>query len=138
MDCTTYVNLMLSVYKGGHAHESPYAARCSQYGVGASVHIGDHRYGFPLVKRRVGGREVSHFTTAQELRDATKGKSALLSVLEVGKRRLNWGVSHMVLMHSDRVYECTTGQPGCAVIDRTLDAFMAAHRGDRMYLFGPK
>ena len=56
------------------------------------MHLCKDRYAFWLVKRRVGVREVSYFTTAAEIKDATRGKSAFLYVLEIGKRASGWRV----------------------------------------------
>lgn len=148
MDCTTYVNLMLSVYLFGNAHNNKYDARCREYGAGSNKHCARERYSFPLVERQMttGGMtaRVNYFKTADEIRAATEANPTGLYVLEVAgnvwdkeaKKTIYGAVTHMALLLDSRVYECTTHQVGCACIDRTLDEFMEKKKGI-LYLFGP-
>jgi hypothetical protein len=137
MDCTIYVNLMASIYLRGDAHGGSYVADCSAFGGITERHLARERYGFPLVRRTVGGKSVNYFATALEIAEATKTAPASLYVLEVGGGRQG-GVSHMALLSGFTVYECTTGQAGSSCIDRSLEDFMASKTGKIIYLFGPR
>src|SRR5258708_5543633 len=53
MDCTTYVNLMLALYRYGSVHAPPYDANCSMYGDLSEKHCSRDRYGLPLVRRTI-------------------------------------------------------------------------------------
>lgn len=53
MDCTTYVNCMLSVFLHGNVHSSPYSASCAAYGDTSNNHMARERYGLLLVSRPV-------------------------------------------------------------------------------------
>ena len=52
MDCTTYANLMLSVYLYGNAHNPAYDGDCRKIGEVSSFHCARDRYGFMIVNRR--------------------------------------------------------------------------------------
>ena len=135
MDCTIYVNLMVSIYLKGDAHNDLYVADCSAFGDVSSTHLARERYGFPLLERKVDERSLNCFTNAADIQAATRGAS--LYVLEVGGGAQG-GVSHMALLHDGLVYECTTGQAGSACISRRLDDFMRLKTGRPIYVFGPK
>jgi hypothetical protein len=148
MDCTTYVNLMLSVYLFGNAHNNKYEASCKDYGWGSNKHCARDRYGLPLVERvdTSGGKSmtVRYFRSAEEIKAATKSNPASFYVLEVAgtgwdkekKEKVYGVVTHMAFLLESEVYECTTNQVGCACIKRSLDDFMAT-KGGIIYLFGP-
>jgi hypothetical protein len=137
MDCTVYVNLMLSIYFTGNLHGPTYKAFCGPYGGTTSRHLARERYGFPLVMRKSGTQSLNYFSTAAEIAEATKSWPASVYVLEVGEGKLG-GVKHMALLNGSTVYECTTGQPSSSCISRSLDVFMSSKAGKIIYLFGPK
>jgi hypothetical protein len=139
MDCTTYVNLMLSVYQKGHAHTLPYSADCSHFGGNSSQHCARDRYGFPLVHAAAQTGQTSpktdYFSTAEELSHAISDSPRLLFVVEAAYPPDK--VHHMALLRSERIYECTTGvSPAC--IDRPLEVFLKHKTGQIFYLFGPR
>lgn len=137
MDCTIYVNLMLSVYLTGNLHGALYKA-ATPFGGDMSRHLARERYGFPLVMRRSGTKSLNYFSTAAEIKEATKAAPASLYVMEVGEPP-TMGVSHMVLLHGSTVYQSTNiGNPSCQ--SSSLDAFMNGVVAQKkiIYLFGPK
>lgn len=141
MDCTTYVNLMLSLYLNGNVHGAPYDASCMAYGATGNNHCARERYGFPLVNRLEGQpptqKKLNYFKTAAQIAAATRDHGGKLFVLEVGGGP-GGGVSHMALYSGGQVYECTTHQPGAACIKRSLDQFMSNKTANIIYLFGPR
>jgi hypothetical protein len=137
MDCTTYVNLMLSIYLKGDAHTATYVADCSAFGGTTTKHLARERYAFPLIMRKAGDKTFNYFQGAADILEATKPASASLYVLEVGGQ-VGGGVSHMALLYGSDVYECTTKQPICACISRPLEAFLANKGRSPIYLFGPR
>jgi len=138
MDCTIYVNLMVSLYLKGVAHSDSYVADCSKFGGSTANHLARERYGFPLVRREAGGQSLNYFSTAAEIADATKTAPASLYVLEVGEGRQGGAVKHMALLSGSTVYECTMGQAGSSCISRSLVDFMLSKVGKIIYLFGPR
>ena len=141
MDCTTYANLMLSVYLQGHIHSAPYDACCKLYGETSNNHCARERYGFPLVCRQEAASPVpkalNYFKTAAQIADACKNSPNRLFVLEVGGGAAG-GVSHMALFLGGDVYECTNHQPAAACIKRGLPIFLANKANKIFYLFGPR
>jgi hypothetical protein len=141
MDCTTYVNLMLSIYIQGHAHMAPYEASCKAYGEASNNHCARERYGLQLVNRLEGQfpaqKKVNYFKTADQIIEATRNSAGRLFVLEVGGGSLG-GVKHMALYLNGDVYECTTHQPNSACIKRNIALFMANKQAQIIYLFGPR
>jgi hypothetical protein len=154
MDCTTYVILMLSIYLFGDAHNARYDADCSKFGGDSEFHCARDRYGYVRVNRseKQGKveKQLGYFTKAEQILTATEQDPDSLYVLEVGSPRdvkgkdkegdevtvmHVGGVTHMALLYNDRVYECTTHQPGAACIDRPVEKFMANKR--TVYLFKP-
>jgi hypothetical protein len=141
MDCTTYVNLMLSIYIQGQVHTAPYDASCKAYGAASNNHCARERYGLPLVYRIEGQgpaqKKQNFFKTADQIVDVTKSSPGKLYVLEVGGGAQG-GVSHMAICLGEKIYECTTNQPRSACIDRTVAEFMANKQGKIIYVFGPR
>jgi len=138
MDCTIYVNLMVSIYLKGDAHSDVYVADCGKFGGTTANHLARERYGFPLVRREAGGQSLNYFSTTAEIADATKTAPASLYVLEVGEGKQGGAVKHMALLSGSTVYECTTGQAGSSCISRSLVSFMQSKVGKIVYLFGPR
>ena len=140
MDCTIYVNLMLSIYSSGCAHAAPYDASCASFGAVSTLHCARDRYSYPLVRRQVGegkdAKSVGAFSDADQIRSAASARGSLY-VLEVGEGK-SGAVKHMTLLYDDTVYECTTGQSGSSCISRSLDQFMENKKGKIIYLFGPR
>lgn len=141
MDCTTYVNLMISIFMNGHAHTAPYDARCSAFGGTSPAHCGRDRYGLPLVSRQITVKAgtpatVNYFETAEQLAAATASDTNGLYVIEVAATGTG-SVSHMTLLHNGTVYECTTGQSGSSCIQRSIADFAKLKKGKIYYLFGP-
>jgi hypothetical protein len=154
MDCTTYVNLMLSIYLFGDAHNAQYNADCSKFGDISAVHCARDRYGYLLVNRQEkhgkDQKKLGYFTNAEQIVEATQDDPNRLYVLEVaseadikGKDKQgeeitivhNWGVTHMALLYNGTAYHCTTHQPSSACIDQLINKFMKHRR--RVYLFEP-
>jgi hypothetical protein len=143
MDCTTYANLMLSVYLHGNAHNAAYDGDCAKVGGVSSFHCARDRYGFQIVSRRgtdkAGkGVDVTDFRTAEQIEQATREKGAGLYALEPAV--LGTGsVKHLALLHAGNVYECTSAcTPNC--IKHSLKEFMdrCQRNGRFCYLFCPK
>jgi hypothetical protein len=134
LNCTTYANIMVSVFKTGNVHDDPYDADCSCYGGNSNTHIGRDRYGLPLIYRDNGDKKkLNFFSTQEQIEDATEAKN--IYVIEVATAEK--GVSHMAVLYSGTVYECTTGQPACACLARPLEVFLANKLNKIFYLFGP-
>lgn len=136
MDCTTYLNLMLSVYASGHCHNEPYAASCKNFGALSTTHCARDRYGMALVTRKAGTTEARHFEGAAQIADAVGTRTDKLFAIEVGAKGTGF-VSHMALLYDGMVYECTTGQTGSACIVRPLAEFCSNKAAKILYLFGP-
>lgn len=135
LDCTIYVNLMLSIYLYGDVH-TKYQAACNKWGATSEEHLCREFYGLPLILR---GTHNS-FSSAAEITEVTSAAPSKVYVIEVGGEARG-GVSHMALLHESRVYECTTHQPRSACIDSTLQDFIAhtfRQRKKPLYLFGPR
>jgi hypothetical protein len=139
MNCTTYVNLMLSVYFNANAHDDPYDADCSTYGGNQSKHLANDRYGLELVTRS-GATPLRYFTDTQQIRDATNPHSVY--VIEIDHNRAK-GVGHMVLLMNGSVYESTfiNGFNSDTCISTPLEQFIERQRhrskSTIFYLFGP-
>lgn len=147
MDCTTYVNLMLSVYFYGNAHNNRYDASCKDFGWGSTRHLARDRYDIPLIRRpdpAGGPTPLNYFKDVEDIEALVRANPAALFVLEVGGTRwdktlsktVHGVVTHMALLHAGTVYECTTHQIGSACIDRPLREFMSNKKGI-IYVFGP-
>jgi hypothetical protein len=143
LDCTTYVNFMLSVYLHGNAHNSAYDGDCARVGGTSSFHCARDRYGLPIITRRdkdKSGRDVTvtDFRTAEQIAAATREKGPGLYALEPAV--LGTGsVKHLALLHESNVYECSNvTTPNC--IKHPLTEFMERCQasGRFCYLFGPK
>jgi len=140
MNCTTYVNLMLSVYATGTAHQHPYDADCSKYGGKQNKHLANDRYGLPLVTRMNNGKEVRYFSDAEQIQDAVNTSSVY--VLEIDHDRAK-GVAHMALLTNNNVYESTNlnGYDCDTCMSTSLDAYIERqqrrNKGTIYYLFGP-
>lgn len=139
MDCTTYVNLMLSIYLNGHCHSAPYDAACPFGGVSAN-HCARDRYSMPLIRRAVTKgttqSQVNYFENAEQMGAAVAAEPSRLYAIEVALAGTG-AVKHMALLTGGTVYECTTGQSGSACISRSLADFCATKAGKIYYLFGP-
>lgn len=133
LDCTTYANINLSVYRQGHVHATPYDADCSQFGGTSSVHMSRDRYGYKLVRRGEGATAPNFFhLDADEIAAATKtGRMYHMELAVPG----TGSVKHMAVMHNGWVFECTTGQSGSACLCRTLPEFIKSKSGRIIYLF---
>jgi hypothetical protein len=143
MDCTTYANLMLSVYMHGNAHNVQYDGDCQKIGGLNSFHCARDRYGFPIVNRKDKDKSgndvtVTDFRTADQILVATREKGPGLYALEPAT--LGTGsVKHLALLFGTDVYECSNATaPNC--IKHSLTEFMDRCRsnGRFCYLFGPK
>jgi len=139
MDCTTYVNLMLSIYASGHCHSAPYDASCPFGGVSAN-HCARDRYSMPLITRKLADAttngHVNYFENAEQITAAVAAESTKLYAIEVGLSGTG-SVKHMALLTDGMVYECTTGQSGSACVSRSVGDFCAGKTGKIFYLFGP-
>lgn len=136
LDCTIYVNLMLSVYLRGDAHNTVYDADCSRFGNTSASHLARDRYGFPQMFMAEGGARMNCFTTTEQIVNATRRAPRSLYAIEVGGLPQG-GVSHLALLCNSNVFECTTGRrPAC--IARPLSEFMRGKEGRPVYLFGPR
>jgi hypothetical protein len=111
LDCTTYSNLMLSVYLYGTAHNAAYDGDCAKVGGVSSFHCARDRYGFQIVGRPEkdkSGKDVTvtDFRTAEQIATATAQKGPGLYALEpalIG----SGAVKHLALLYASDVYECT-------------------------------
>jgi hypothetical protein len=139
MNCTTYVNLMISVFMSGDVHDLPYDADCSCFGATSNTHVARDRYGLALIYRdstvHDKTKKENYFKTAEEIAASSKPKN--LYVLEVAGGAQG-GVSHMAILYDGEVYECTTGQPASACIKRPLETFVGTKHGKIFYMFGPR
>ena len=90
LNCTLYVNLMLSVWAQGNAHGQPFDGNVQDSG--GSDHFARDRYHDPL---------VGEFRSIKELPKATDKYPGYLFCLEAGD-----SVSHMALLYKGNVYEC--------------------------------
>lgn len=138
MDCTTYVNLMLSIYMNGHVHAAPYDGGCADAGGLSSFHLARDRYGLPLVRRPTSNGSVNWFGDAQQLSAAMAASPNGLYAIECAHG--GGSVFHMGLIHKDTAYECTTGQSGSSCITSPLHEFTVASEMRKkgiFYLFGP-
>jgi putative peptidoglycan binding protein len=129
MDCTTYLNLMLGVYYGGNAHQSPYDADCSNFGATSQVHCARDRYGFREVSFEAGRAPRNYVTSTDEMESLAK--AGVLYALEVAKN--SGSITHMALLRDGVVWECTTKQPASACIRRPIAEFMR-NKG-RVFMF---
>lgn len=146
LDCTTYVNLMLSVYLYGDAHTN-YNAHLDSYV--DDKHLCKDFYGLPLLTRgtehfflsddrRGALREVA-IRTAAQIAEATSTAPTSLYVIELGGAAQG-RVSHMALLHQGTVYECTTQHPACvdsSLQDFVIRVFHSHARKLPLYVFGP-
>jgi len=143
MDCTTYANLLMSVYLFGNAHNASYDGDCGRVGGISSFHCARDRYGFQIITRpgqdRTGKNVmVSDFRTTEQVEAATEEKGAGLYALEPALLGSGF-VKHLALLWESTVYECTTAlTPNCN--KHRLDEFMdrCKRNGRFCYLFGPK
>ena len=150
LECTLYVNLMVSVYLYGDAHTN-YNAHTGA-ATSEDKHLCQEFYAFPLLTRgslhyfmseeKKGTLSEAATRTAAQITEATSAAPSSLYVIEVGGAAQG-RMSHMALLQDSRVYECTTGQTGSACIDSPLETFVArvfttkAHKVP-LYIFGPK
>jgi hypothetical protein len=138
MDCTTYVNLMLAVYRHGGVHTGSYQGECADL-----VHCARDRYGFVLLTREAINKstakptKVECFEDKSQIQEAVEQRgSGLLYVLECWKNKQG-SVGHMALMYNLEVYECTNldelmkNDSHC--IKSPLEKFLERH--PRNYLF---
>ena len=136
LNCTTWANLLLSVYLQGNAHNSPYDADCSKYGSTSTNHIARERYLYTLVRRPITGKSATENwfeINAEQIVEYTNLNT--MYQIEVAKGSQG-GVTHMVLMYNYVIYECTTGQSHSACITRDLDGFLATkNKGQFLYIF---
>lgn len=139
MNCTTYVNLMLSVYYWGNAHNDDYDADCSCFG-GTLGHLALERYGLQLNMRETDGKSVNYFTDAEQI--SASVNSAALYVIEIDHNRAE-GVSHMTLLTNGKIYESTNrnGMSALTCISTGLREWTALVKKKYphviYYLFGP-
>ena len=133
LNCSTYANLMMAIWRQGHAHSSPYDADISQAG---RVHFARYRYGYPLLSRKVKLRSGKirtrwTFRTAQQVVDAV-GNSKRLYCLEKSGR--GGEIKHMALLLEGRVYECNE-VPVSGCNDLTIKSWF--NRVTHCYVSGP-
>jgi hypothetical protein len=143
MDCTTYANLMLSVYLYGNAHNASYDGDCAKVGGTSSFHCARDRYGFKIVNRRdkdKAGKNVTltDFRKAEQIAVAVKENGMGMYALEPAVLG-SGAVKHLALLYTSNVYECTNAMsPNC--IKHPLTEFMdrCQRNGRFCYLFGPR
>jgi len=109
LNCTLYANLMMSVWRRGNAHGSPFRANVSASG--GSDHLARDRYGYPL---------MGQFKTAHEIRQIAHRHAGRLFCLEAYE-----DVGHMALLFRDSVYECNIFPYGCT--SSPLEQWVPAH-----------
>ena len=63
LNCTTWVNLLLSIYLQGNAHSSPYDGDCGLYGATSTNHIARERYLYTLLRRPNPGKSQLKITS---------------------------------------------------------------------------
>jgi hypothetical protein len=118
LNCTLYVNLMMSVWLQGHVSDRPYSADVSKSG--NDHHLAHERYKYPLSKSR---------KTLDEVKAATKNDRFSLFCLEPGEN-----VSHMALLLNGQVFECSPSHtPNCR--HTSLDSWMQNRRN--VWVSGP-
>ena len=87
LDCTTYANLMLSIYYDGDCHKN-YKAALSATGGGSATteHIGKERYGMELVEsdnKSTTGEPLNYLKGLEEIRSKTSTNPTKLHHIEV-------------------------------------------------------
>ncbi|WP_334190308.1 hypothetical protein [Noviherbaspirillum sp.] len=138
MDCTTYVNLLISIYLSGHCHAVPYSASCADFGAYSAAHCARDRYQFPQLAKSSPGmnEEPKIFKNADQIKEVLRRDEHGLYVIEkVIPGTIN--VKHMAILSHSVVYECTTNQTGSACITRSLNSFCNTRPSREFMVFGP-
>ena len=135
INCTTYANIMLSVFQCGTLANPSYNPGLQNIGGDSSEHLSKARYHFKQVLREELNKDgkqkhLNYFANADEIDDATvDGK---LYSMEIGSAR-HRGVGHHAILHNGIVYQSHDSTPSAA--DCTLEKFMA-RATPCVYLFG--
>jgi hypothetical protein len=135
INCTTYANIMLSVFKYGTLANPGYNPSVQNIGGSSSEHLSKARYQFQQIIREVAGtdgktKQTNYFATAEQIDDATDdGK---LYSMEIGSAP-NRGVGHHAILYNGTVYQSHDSSPSAA--DCSLEKFMA-RATPCIYLFG--
>jgi len=143
LDCTTYANLMLSVYFEGNCHKT-YKAALAATGGGSekTEHIGRDRYDMDLIEsdeKSKSGEPLNYLSGLDEIRRKTEPYPTKIHHIEIAgtkrvKGRKVYGfITHMALLYNGMVYECSSLLDGC--VKRTLQTFMADKESKVIYLF---
>jgi hypothetical protein len=119
LNCTLYVNLMMSVWKQGNAHRFPFDASVKT--AGGTTHFANERYRYPI---------LGQFSDASDVRTLTSKAPRSLYCLEYGSE----SVYHLALLYGGRVHECNYG-PTRDVHSVTLDQWVSTHPGG--WVLGP-
>lgn len=135
INCTTYANIMLSVFRYGTLANPCYNANVQNIGGSSSEHLSKARYHFTQVTREEISKEgtkkqLNYFATAEQIDNATD--AAKLYSMEIGNDK-NRGVGHHALLHNGIVYQSHDSKPSSAD-DFSLEKFMN-HTVPCVYLF---
>jgi hypothetical protein len=126
INCTTYANMMLSVFRYGTLANPCYNASVQNIGGGSSEHLSKARYHFQQVMRdekSPDGKQkpLNYFATAEQIDDATD--DAKLYSMEIGSD-VHRGVGHHAILHNGTVYQSHDTDPSAE--DCSLEKFMAS------------
>jgi hypothetical protein len=93
LNCTVYVNLMMSVWHQGNAHTQPFNASVRDVGVNNKGVLAERYY----------YKHTQRYSSLEEVEDFVAAKPNRLYCLEAGEE---W-VGHEALLFKRTVYECT-------------------------------
>jgi hypothetical protein len=147
INCTSYANMMLSVYLYGDISNSWYNPLCGDIGASSSVHLAKDRYHFkpktrdhirkdgkPIMGKDGKPEQLTYFRSPQEIRAVVEPWE--IYSMEIGSLE-GHGTGHHAILYTGMVYESRDAVPSAT--DRTLDDFFKALTTDWarwIYLFG--
>jgi len=134
INCTTYANMMLSVFLFGSLANACYKPAVGNIGAISAEHLSKSRYGFSLIMRETekdGTKtEVNYFATSDQI--CEKAADGKLYSMEIGSGPRG-GVGHHALLYGDSVYQSYDSVP--SAVDSSLGDFMR-RTTPCVYLFG--
>jgi len=106
INCTTYANILLSVFRYGTLANPCYNASVKNIGGDSAEHLSKARYQFRQVMREETAtdgknKQLNYFATAEQIDDATD--DAKVYSMEIGSD-VHRGVGHHAILHNGTVY----------------------------------